>query len=264
MSQPLQVTFWDVGQGDCSTITLPDGSIVIIDTGPRGSPLVDWLNDHPKEIHSLVLTHNDADHVGSLPALVGAFKSRIKSLFMLVDRPVGDRVFEKTFRCAYEGEAFGCYKIQRLEVGAIIWHDDELGAELKVVYPSFSGNVNASSPNSASGIICLFIKGKIQVVWPGDSTLGRVALEVGNHQPHVMVGPHHGAPGDFKKSTALDSLKSIDASFAYISAATKNKYMHPRPGYLKRLEITGCKVRCSQLTMACDRSAALRHSERSG
>jgi beta-lactamase superfamily II metal-dependent hydrolase len=47
METRLEVVFWDVGQGDCSTLQLPDGSLVIIDTGPRGSPLIDWLNDHP-------------------------------------------------------------------------------------------------------------------------------------------------------------------------------------------------------------------------
>lgn len=176
---------------------------------------------------------------------------------MLVDRPVGDRIFEKIFRCAYEGEALKCYKIQRLEIGAVIWSDKQLAAELRVVYPSFSGNVTASSPNSASGVICLFVNDRMQVVWPGDSTLKRVAEEVGGSKPHVMFGPHHGAPADFRSSDALNSLGKIDSDFAFISAATKNKYMHPRPGYLKRLELSGCQVRCSQLTMACDRSAVL-------
>ena len=122
----FEVTFWDVGQGDCSTINLPDGRLVIVDVGPRGSPLVDTLHDKPRHIHSVVLTHNDSDHVGALPALVGSFKDCIQNFYMLVDRPATDRIFDKTFRCALEGERQGHYQIKRLEAGAVIWNDPTL------------------------------------------------------------------------------------------------------------------------------------------
>src|SRR5258708_8392617 len=69
-SEKLIVDFWDVGQGDCSVIRLPDGSLIIIDVGPRTTPLIDWLQEKPRRIHSVVITHNDADHAGGLPALV--------------------------------------------------------------------------------------------------------------------------------------------------------------------------------------------------
>src|SRR5688500_8836106 len=114
----LDVSFWDVGQGDCSTIHLPDGRLVVIDVGPRGSPLIDWLHDNPRDICAIVLTHNDSDHVGALPSLLGSFKSRISSFFMLVDRPTHSPVFDKIFRSAHEGERLGFYKITRLEAGA--------------------------------------------------------------------------------------------------------------------------------------------------
>ena len=70
--EKLIVDFWDVGQGDCSVIRLPDSSLVIIDVGPRTRPLIDWLQEKPRRIHSIVITHNDADHAGGLPGLVSA------------------------------------------------------------------------------------------------------------------------------------------------------------------------------------------------
>ena len=253
--QNIQVTFWDVGQGDCSTITLPDGRLIIVDTGPRGSPLIDWLNDHPKIIHAVVLTHNDADHVGALPALVGQFMNRIQSFFMLVDRPANNPVFNKTFRCALEGEKKGFYKITRLEIGAVVWQDPALNVELVTISPSMSGNVLASSPNSASGILALRINGQTQILWPGDSTLARVAGDCAGAKPYVMVGPHHGAPEGYKKAAAVPAIQTINPSNAFISVATRNKYSHPRPKYLQRLERAGCHVLCSELTGVCDRAA---------
>lgn len=255
--QPLQITFWDVGQGDCSTITLPDGSLIIIDTGPRGSPLIDWLNDNNRPIHAVVLTHNDADHVGALPGIVGGFMPRIRSFYMLVDRPKDNKIFDKIFRCALEGEARGFYKITRLEVGATVWSDASLEAELVTLFPTMSGNLLASSPNTTSGILCLRLKNEPQLLWPGDSTLARVAQQCAGTRPHVMFGPHHGAPQDYKKAAAVVSINAINPGNAFISVATKNKYMHPRPKYVQRLERAGCHVLCSQLTTACDRPAVL-------
>lgn len=255
----IQVNFWDVGQGDCSTITLPDGRIIIIDTGPRGSPLIDWLNDHPKTIQAVVLTHNDADHVGALPTLVGQHGHRIQSFFMLVDRPANNPVFDKIFRCVLEGENKSFYKITRLETGATVWRDADAQAELIPVFPTMSANVTASSPNSASGILSLRINGETQVLWPGDSSLVRVANECAGTKPTVMVGPHHGAPDGYKKIEAVNHIQIVGPKSVFISVATKNNYSHPRPKYIQRLEREGCQVVCSELTSFCDRHSVLNH-----
>ena len=236
MPPPLEVTFWDVGQGDCSTIRLPDGKIIIIDVGPRGSPLIDWLQDKPKKIYAVVLTHNDSDHVGALPALITSFKHQIENFFMLVDRPTNNKVFDKTFRCALEGETQGHYQIRRLEVGTSVWKDDALSGQLIPVFPTMSGNVQATTPNRTSAVLSLQLNGKTEIIWPGDSTLGRVASVCSGTSPHVLFGPHHGAPEDYHEQVAVTSLAAINARRAFISVGTKNGYSHPRPKYLQRLE----------------------------
>jgi competence protein ComEC len=253
------VTFWDVGQGDCSTITLPDGRLIIIDVGPRGSPLIDWLHDKPRQIHAVVLTHNDSDHVGALPALVGSFKDRIQNFYMLVDRPTNDKIFDKTFRCALEGERLRHYQIQRLEAGAVVWKDSNLNANLVPVFPNMSGNVLASTPNKTSGILCLNFNGKTEIIWPGDSELGRVANKCSDTKPFVLFGPHHGAPADYKKAIAPKAINAVGARRAFISVGTKNKHSHPRPKYLQLLERGGCRLVCSQITNACDPNTVRRN-----
>lgn len=252
----LEVNFWDVGQGDCSTITLPDGSLVIIDVGPRGSPLVDWLNDHPRDIHAIVLTHNDMDHVGALPEIIGPFKNRIRNVFMLVDRPVDDPRFDRTFRCAHEGEQQNYYKITRLERGAVVWQDPQLNADLVPVFPTMSANIAGivASPNETSAILSLRISGNTEIIWPGDSTLARLAQECPKTRPLMLVGPHHGAPKDANRKVAAACIAAVNPQHAYLSVASRNKYSHPRPRYILRLELGGCAVTCSQMTHHCDRA----------
>lgn len=246
------VTFWDVGQGDCSTIHLPDGQLIIIDVGPRGSPLIDWLHDKPKGIHAVVLTHNDADHVGALPGLIGSFKDRIANFHMLVDRQTRDPIFDKTFRCALEGETQGHYQIQRLEVGTVVWEDAALQAKLFAVFPTMSGNVLARTPNRTSGILCLEIQGRTRIIWPGDSSLSRLAAQADGTRPQVLFGPHHGAPEDYKGAPAVTAISAVSPERAFISVGAKNKYSHPRAKYLQRLERAGCEVVCSEITHTCD------------
>lgn len=251
----LTISFWDVGQGDCSTITLPSGRVILIDVGPRGCPVVDWLADLALAVETVVLTHNDMDHVGALPELVGTLGPQVRGLHMLQDRPIGDKRFDSTFRCALEGQKRGYYTIRRLEAGDIIWSDSNIGAELAVVFPRMSDNVSgmASGPNRTSAILVLRINGKVEVVWPGDASLESVAEFCLNTQPLALVGPHHGAPDGYRLRTAKAHIESVQPRSAFISVGSRNRYHHPRRKYLLRLELAGCAVTCSQMTDLCDR-----------
>jgi beta-lactamase superfamily II metal-dependent hydrolase len=217
--------------------------------------LIDWLADNPKRIFAVVLTHNDADHAGAIPTLVAQFGDRIRNFFMLLDRPKTDAVFDKIFRCAFEAERKGWFQIERVERPKIIWNDSRSDAELTITFPGFSGNVSAKSPNDTSGIISLFVHKSPKVIWPGDCELQTVAAQCSNFKPFIMVGPHHGAPGDYKKISALEDISKIGNQRSYISVGTKNRYDHPKALYLRKLSLAGCKTVCSQLTFQCDRRA---------
>lgn len=254
----FSVDFWNVGQGDSTVITLPNGELIIIDVGPKGSPIIDYLNDHPKTIRAIVLTHNDSDHAGALPSLVKIHRERIRDFWMLTDRPTSDQRFLKLFRAALQGELDGHYVIRRLEDGAEIWSDSSLGARLTTIYPNFSANVQAANANETSGIICLEIGGRTRIIWPGDSTTQRVASKCAGSSPFMLHGPHHGAPADFRTHQALEAVQLIAPMRAFISVGTTNPYSHPRAKYIRRLGRIGCQVTCSQLTSRCDRQTTQR------
>ncbi len=278
-NEEVQIDFWDVGQGDCSSIRLPDGRLLIIDVGPIGSPLVDWLNERrtPPQIEAIILTHNDADHAGALPAIIAEHKRRIGRVWMLMDRSVKTPQFQRTFRAAEAAESEDWFKIQGLQDGSIIWQEQKIGAVLKAVHPGFTEQMNAlsgSRPNQASGLIVLELNGARLCAWPGDLEILVTSKKLADQSPQLLSGPHHGGPTDFpsravrkkagKKAAEMrrqfiESVKSLSPERSFISVGTTNPYHHPRPGYLELLARAGSHVTCSQLTFCCERNRIQRN-----
>jgi beta-lactamase superfamily II metal-dependent hydrolase len=111
-SEGLVVDFWDVGQGDCSVITLPNRDFIIIDVGPASSPLVEWLSDRGScKVRAVVLTHNDGDHIGALPALVKLPQVGIDMVYMLADRNIRSDSFRRIMRPVRDAVRQGRFRI---------------------------------------------------------------------------------------------------------------------------------------------------------
>jgi beta-lactamase superfamily II metal-dependent hydrolase len=255
---PIQIDLWDVGQGDCSVIRLPDGELIIIDVGPTGSPLVDWLLEPRRQdvrIKALILTHNDADHAAALVSIIPQRKASIGGIWMLRDRPTNDRQFQRIFRCAEQVEREGHFKIRGITDETVFWSNGDIS--LLAIYPSFSENVDASRPNLTSGMIALMKAGQMLALWPGDAPLLKVRDKLNGTNPFLLDGPHHGAPVDYKSNRGQMKgvIDSIRPSRSFISVGTNNQWSHPRPSYLELLASRRARVVCSQLTFNCEREA---------
>lgn len=249
-TRQLIVDFWDVGQGNASVIHLPSGELLLVDVGPLGSPVIDWLSDHPKSILAAVITHNDGDHAGSLPSLVKIPGVIVKTVYMLLDRDKKHVAFQRIWRPIREEEMKGKLKVVGLSDDRIIW--DGGFASLHVLYPSFSENIEAGKPNETSAVLCLYLKGVPKLVWSGDAPIRKIAEKCCNMEPYLLDGPHHGAPVDRKEANFQSHLDSISPKRGFISVGTHNRYSHPNPSYLESLARKGCVVQCSQLTRHCD------------
>ncbi|MBU1107152.1 MAG: MBL fold metallo-hydrolase [Candidatus Riflebacteria bacterium] len=73
----LEIRVFAVGKGDAIFLRLPDGRVVMIDTGyAETAPLLikNLKALGVEKIHLLILTHHDSDHVGGFPYLIEAFK----------------------------------------------------------------------------------------------------------------------------------------------------------------------------------------------
>jgi len=83
--QDLEVHFVDVGQGDAILVISPNGSVMLVDGGPRtaGEKIVSYLKAAGiTSIDKLVATHPHEDHIGGLLSVLDEFE--VKKV-MIVD-----------------------------------------------------------------------------------------------------------------------------------------------------------------------------------
>lgn len=251
----LIVDFWNVGLGDSTIIRLPDQKLIIIDTGPLGSPIISWLSKRTEEILAVVVTHNDADHAGSLPSLVKMPGKKIHQVYMLIDRDKESEKFQNVWRPAREQEKAGRLSIRTLTAETVIWAN--ANNSLEVRYPSFSEGVEAKNPNKNSGILSLMHKGEVLMIWPGDAPMVKVSDKCANTTPHVLMGPHHGAPIDRKNKNFRQEVEKFLPERVFVSIGSQPKYPDvPSPKYMMMQAKRGIRVMCSQLTSNCDNRAS--------
>ncbi len=265
----LMVDFWDVGQGDCSVIRLPDGKLLIIDTGPPESPLVEWLAARGETIYGLVLTHNDEDHAGCFQDLLERFSSRLENVFLLIDRNPTAESAKRILASALRWEKRYKGNLCNLEIsqeGIMRIYGWDGGREKLVIYavhPHFTLTLNNllrknAQPNSVSAVICLDVDGNTEVIWGGDAPMKAIAEKCAGRTPEVIVGPHHGGPTDRKQIAYPNHFDSVQPKNVFISAGTENQHDHPIKKFIDLHYERGRRVVCSQL-VHCDR---LRVAER--
>lgn len=267
-NRDLLVDFWEVGQGDCTVIHLPDGQLILIDVGPVGSPVVDWLARQPgRRIHSIVITHNDSDHVGALTSLVDCCRNRIGVVYVMADRNVHEQPFRDLFRRldqAWKAKEIGA--LFRLEAPITIWSSPVSSGghatgefSLDVRHPTLSANVLTSSPNDTSAVIVLTTPSSETLLWAGDTSVANVAAVASGTAPSLMLGPHHGAPIDRHEKDFAKRLKSIGPRAIVASVGTGNRYRHPCVNYIRNARRAGATFVCTQLTKQCEKPGRLRH-----
>ena len=69
--KPAEFRFIDVGQGDATLITTPNGKKILIDAGTSemaGSRILPLLAN--SELELIIASHYDADHIGGIPEIL--------------------------------------------------------------------------------------------------------------------------------------------------------------------------------------------------
>ena len=253
----VQIDFWNVGQGDASTITFSNGAIVVIDVGPFNSSISRWFanQNKPSRIEHLILTHNDADHVGGLEAIVNAQNVTIGTAYMLHD--CHSRVDIKKQVMLLSKKASHIKRLECEKGGKLtIANVDNYSLELR--YPSPEDNLSTVSSNKTSGIVVLTYFDKDIISWGADNTLQTMTQHIDSNVS-MQFGPHHGAPQD-SKANILSALQKLNPRRCYISVGTKNRHKHPAPKFLKSLCHIGCFPMCSQVTKHCSEELYLNNT----
>lgn len=230
----LKIHFLDVGQGDAIFIESPNGNQVLIDGGPDNKVLTKLSQVMPffdKTIDLVLLTHAHADHVAGLVGVLERYD--IENIVMT------NSLYDSgQFRSWLDGVSNEGAKIAEALAGRKI--DLGNGVELIILYPFIPQDESKpKDPNEISVVAMLKYK-DFEVLLTGDLEQKQEEEILRNNlniNSDVLKIGHHGS----KTSTSGNFLKAISPEVAAISVGLKNRYGHPSPLVIDRLESSDVK-----------------------
>ena len=224
----LRVSFLDVGQGDAILIQTPNGKDMLIDGGPT-DVILERLSHEMKffdrTIDVVVATHPDADHVTGLIPVLEHYD--VKKVIMS-PRSGDTGIFEDLDKHINSEHT----EVHVAHTGDMIDFGD--GVTARVVYPSSNYDVRSGDTNDAS-VSMVVTYGDETFLLTGDLPSTHEGELIGSGIPRAITvykAGHHGS----KYSSGDQLLSYIRPEYAVISVGKDNKYGHPNPETLDRLQ----------------------------
>jgi competence protein ComEC len=228
ITNKLEVSFLDIGQGDAILITTPSGKQMLVDGGSTNK-ILEELGKHvsyfDRTLDVMVATHPDADHVTGLIPVLEKFKV---STIVLSPSTGHTGIYDDIKKhISVEGT-----DVHTGAVGDEIDFGD--GVFAKILYPAKNYIEKKDDTNDAS-VSMVITYGDETFLLTGDlpsteeGELIRAGLPKGIT---VYKAGHHGS----KYSSGEQLLSYIHPEYSIISAGKNNKYGHPNPEALERLQ----------------------------
>ncbi len=207
-----RITFIDVGQGDSALIEFPY---------EKGTILIDSFSDNYtylkksgiQTIDAVILTHFDADHIGSIDKILEKF--RVKKLYY-------SKFEDKN-------------KIKNLQVEKIpIGQGDDI--KINSLSLHIMGPTKCYSNANSNSVVFWFQIQSYKFLFTGDMTMEEendlIEFYKENLKSDILKVGHHGS----NTSSSLTFLQNVRPSISIISVGKKNKYNLPDDIIVKRLK----------------------------
>ena len=228
IQQPLKVSFLDIGQGDAILIQTPNGHDMLVDGGGSDRVLEELSHEFSffdRHLDVVVNTHPDADHSTGLISVLQKYE-----VGTIVISPVDGRtgVFE-VLKKSIEGKKSDVYVGKK---GDTIDFGD--GVVAHILYPGSPYRGSKDDTNDAS-VSMVITYGDESVLLTGDlSTTHEEKLLQSVLPRHITIykAGHHGS----KYSSGDQLLSYIRPEYSVISAGKNNRYSHPSPDAIERLQ----------------------------
>ncbi|USB34417.1 DNA internalization-related competence protein ComEC/Rec2 [Paenibacillus sp. YPG26] len=256
------VQFLDVGQGDCTLITTPEGRNILVDGGGTvtfGKPKEAWRNKkEPYEVgakvvvpllkrrgihrlDAIILTHGDQDHAGGLQAVMESIP--VNALF--INGTLADSKTMKTLiHTALDKEI----KLYSISGGMRIKPDSRtVLAFLAPVQPAGLEEEQVPFVKEQNHVSIAFLieMDGARFLFTGDMDAASekdVIRQLGSSKvlglPGVLKVAHHGS----HTSTSEAWLDFWSPQAAVISAGVSNSYGHPHPDTMDKLQKRGINI----------------------
>ncbi len=236
----LRIDFIDVGQGDATLLTFPDGRHALIDGGKRtpyfdsGRRIVDpYLRRLGiRKLDVVILSHVDSDHLGGLPHILRNFQV--------------DEVWDSG-----QGKDTQLYREYAMLVDSLgVAHRQPRAGEvitkfapiqIFVLHPSKrfieeekrSANEGSLSLRVSFGEVDALFLGDIEK--DGEAEVRRLGTLL---DTEILKVSHHGS----KTSSTDKFLELATPAYAVISVAAVNKFGHPHQEVIDRLRTAGATI----------------------
>lgn len=230
------ITFLDVGQGDCICIHTGNRSCFLIDGGSSSVSGVGKYRILPflkacgiQEIKGIFVSHTDLDHISGIQEIlesVARKETQIKLERLFLSECEEKK--EKLEELEKKGKKAGC-KAVYIKKGTKI-------REGKVQLECLAPDRKDLECNEGSQAFCM-TKGSLKVLFTGDiEGQGENELfqeiKARGEEYDVLKVAHHGS----KNSTKEEFLEIVNPKASVISCGKDNSYGHPHKELLERLE----------------------------
>lgn len=236
-----EIVMIDVGQGDAIALRGPNGRWLLVDTGPvsedgdpAAHPVVRALKARGiGRLEALVLTHPDLDHIGGAVAVLESFEVGVVYDPGL---PAGKEAFVDALTVAQER--------------GVPWRAARAGDEIalgelavRVLYPP--EGLAPDVETNASSVVLHARLGDFDVLLTGDAykDVDRLVSATFTDVIEVLKVGHHGSD----TSTDPMLLEAARPELALVSVGRHNRYGHPAPEVLRRLEEHGVDIHRTDL-----------------
>lgn len=249
-NRPLTITFLDVGQGDAIVIETPRRQTIVMDAGGTsfftqelwqerrepfdvGEDIVLPFLRHKgiRTIDYLIMSHGDADHIGGMQALVENIPARY---FLRGPDTHEPSVVEQDLITALH---LADIPIHRATSGTG-WEVED-GVYWQFIQPD-PDRVAPSDRNAQSLVLYIAYRGRsIVLTGDADQAVEEQIIETWKLPPvDVLKAGHHGSD----TSTGEKWLEAIQPKVTILSAGENNRYNHPHPDVVERLQRAGSRI----------------------
>lgn len=255
--RPLVVTALDVGQGDALVIDFPDGRLGLVDGGgfATGVPdtgarvILPYLRSRGlSHVDLMISSHAHPDHLLGLATVAEAIP--VRELWLLDPQrrgPDSARLLAAVTRA--HGRVLGAAALCPERAAAEVRTFG--GAAVTVLVPCDAASAWADAGENDRSLVVHLRHGARSILLTGDIEQEgeRRLVEAWPDQlgADVLKAPHHGS--DTSSSPAL--LAAVRPTFSLISCGVRNRFQHPRPSVLERLDGAGVR------TLRTDRTGSI-------
>jgi len=233
-NQPLEVVFFDVGQGDSIFIETPKKQQILIDGGPDSVILEKLGKEMPfydNTLDLIILTHPEKDHLTGLISVLKRYKVE-NILWTGVKRDTLE--FQEWERKILEEKANIkiAHPLQKIIASKTV---------LEILYPFENLAGREFEDSNETSIVSRLVFGENSFLFTGDirkSEEKEILEQRTNLDSDILKVSHHGS----KTSSSKEFIEKVLPEIAVISAGKGNSYGHPHQEVLDILEDYGIKI----------------------